>query len=69
MSKLARPPSWGSSTPYLNRVFGSVFMPPNTCRPRMANTTVNRHRSAAMLMNELRELRSTSPITRRLETY
>ena len=35
----------------------------------MANTTVNRHRSAAMLVNELRELRSTSPITRKLETY
>jgi len=44
-------------------------VPPNTCKPRMANTTVNRHRSAAMDVNELKELRSTSPITRKLETY
>ena len=42
-------------------------MPPNTCNPTMANTIVNRHKSAAMLMNELRDERSTSPITRRLE--
>jgi hypothetical protein len=42
-------------------------MPPNTCKPTIENTMVNRHSKAAMLMNELKDDRSTSPITRRLE--